>query len=122
MTATLHALSSRRALIWSGDPVFFRIARDHLRRLEFDVIVCSGVPVVHPRAELMIVDLDANARKWWKSIAAVRAYDTSIRVLLVGSRWPTFARLRSWQPYAYLQKPFSAEHLMRVLEYLKADQ
>jgi hypothetical protein len=70
----------------------------------------------------MIVDLDAISRKWWKSITAARAYDRSTRVLLVGSRWPAFARLGSWQPYAYLQKPFSAEQLMRVLEHLRADE
>jgi hypothetical protein len=122
VTATVNAVSGRRALIWSGDPVFFGTARDHLTRLRFDVIVCSGTPVVHPRAELMVVDLDATARKWWKSIAALRTYNRSIRVLLVGSNLPAFARLRPWQPYAYLQKPFSAEHLMRVLEYLKADE
>jgi len=122
MTAIVHAVSSRRALIWSGDAAFFGAARDHLRRLEFDVTVCSDTPVMHARAELMIVDIDAIAPHWWKSIAAVRTYDKSIRVLLVGSRWPTYARFRAWQPYAYLQKPFSAEHLMRVLEYLKADE
>ena len=122
MTASVHAVSGRRALIWSADPVFFGTAREQLRRLEFDVIVYTGTPAVHPRAELMIVDVDDVAPKWWKSIAALRMYDRSIRVLLVGSRWPTFRTLGSWRPYAYLQKPFSAEHLMRVLEYLKADE
>jgi len=111
-----------RALIWSGEPVFSGTTRDHLRGLEFDTIVCASTLVVHPRAELMIVDLDAIAPKCWKSIASADAHDRSTCVLLVGSRWPAFARLPSRRAYGYLQKPFSADHLMRVLEHLRVDE
>jgi hypothetical protein len=70
---------------------------------------------------VIIVDVDAMARSWWEYVTALRRDDKSVPVLLVGSRWPSFAQLRAWRPCGFVQKPFSTEHLSRVLEYLEAN-
>jgi hypothetical protein len=68
---------------------------------------------------VIMVDVDARTRVWQKYVTALRHYDTSVPVLLVGSRWPGFAQLRAWRPCGFIQKPFSTEHLERVLEHLE---
>jgi hypothetical protein len=94
-----------------------------LTRLDFDVVTPSRTPGAQPGgAELIVGDVDALTRLWWKYIGAPRRYDSSVQVLLVGSRWPRFAQLRAWRPCGFIQKPFSTELLSRVLENLKAHQ
>jgi hypothetical protein len=112
---------SERALVLSDDLLFIRSAREYLTLLDFDVVAHTRTPEARPRTKLIIVDVDAMARLWWKYIAALRRYDKSVLVLLVGSRWPSFARLRAWRPCGFIQKPFSTEHLSRVLEHLEAN-
>jgi hypothetical protein len=114
-------VSGVRALIWSGDIEFRRVARQLLTFRGCDVVASSRGPLVRPDAELLLVDIDTLPPTWRRDISTLRMRNRSAALILVSASWVDFARLQAWRPCGYVRKPFGAPEVARVIRALVPD-
>ena len=106
-------MSGRRALIWSGDIKFRKVARQVLMLHGCDVVASRG-PSVLPDADVVLVDIDTLKPNWRRGISALRMRDRSAARILVSACRLDVSRLHVWRPCGYVRKPFGRREVWRA--------
>jgi hypothetical protein len=113
--------SRGRVALWSEDPTFRSDVAAGLARRDLEATRWSHLFLTGPHVHLVILDVDTLPRIWLSAVGAMRRHHPSVALLLVSADARHCARLHAWRPCGFVQKPFGADDLARVVEALLHD-